>query len=878
MTTRFMPYDGPHFRYFMVNKYHDIIHDYGPGSSDERWEKVQTQLTKFDPARFTLGGVRKQIIHQGTTRRINPMSTFMKSKSTNQLIGRTSDSSVKSRIVNTRKGRTNNRFENLQSRSRSNLIMFSKQDASFDDDISDLLSDFVESVNTKIGFNTFYARIYDSPKLSTIFNFEDDKISNRLRKLYTRIAYYSRSRYLSMNRMQSAYQIINEFMDLTPHTDNLFHILDKIILVSIYDTAYVKPEGSVSRMHSSTVLQNGGAKAVDEKLNNDELVELIKELKVERERLVSQIKQIYNAFSNTPNDYATFRMFALNAVKSVLKKDEYKQISKSGSVDNASSCINKCCFFPPIPKSSRQANKTLDEYTKECFLDYFDTALIGYYNGILNGFIVKEEATRLREDREKIRTESGQLTKDQRLIREQFCSLIAKLGLVLNGEYTVDGKQNKIENVQKFDDAMTAKEVNLLANWSNWDWNPTYHTTLIHPSGVRSNIDVDLFNATYAHFSEYIIGDFPICRSSPNMKYVINNAAIVPNILKDYVFCPVSSVVDGMKKCNASQLDEYGNMDFVMCEREQYISYINNTAPNTVPSRPLRDDAITPSIANTITHYYNGRSIYNRETGSTEYVIEILTPFFNNPVKLTRNISLSGTALEAHNVLRETLVHVINFIVYLQKHYPVISTLIYQNQNGIFGGLYDCLFNTKYDIYPELDDKLHEIRYMFLTVILSILFKGAGDLFQEINAVCKWGGYSGDYECGYDVIPYNSDTTKSSNNGNTLRMLIANDQPSGCRFAFLLLNGYPEFTNQYAFGGYMGARKRLLVTRADISEQFKELICSPSTKYKESPNVLHNPNTSFNGGTHNRKQSRRRKNNNKITKSGNSRSCGVHQT
>ena len=854
-----MPYDGPHFRYFMVNKYHDVIHDYGPGSSDERWEKVQNQLTKFDPARFTLGGVRvKNNIPHGTMRRRNPLSTFMKSKSTNQLIGRTSDSPVKSRIVNTRKGRTINRS-----------IMFSKQDALFDDDISDLLSDFVESVNTKIGFNTFYAHIYNSPKISTIFNFEDGKSSSSLKKLYTRIAYYSRSRYLSMNHSQSAYQIIKEFMDLTPHTDNLFHILDKIILVSIYDTAYEKQAGSIRRMYSPMVLQNGGAKAVDEKLNKDELVELIKELKVERERLVSQIKQIYDAFSNTPNDYATLRMFALNAVKSVLKKDEYKQMSKSGSVDNASSCINKCCFFPPIPRSSRQANKTLDEYTKECFLDYFDTGLIGYYNGILNGFIVEEEAARLRVEREQIRADSGQLTKDQRLIREQFCSLIAKLGLVLNGEYTVDGKQNEIENVQKFDDAMTAKEVNLLANWSNWNWNPKYHTTVIRPSGARSNIDVDLFNATDAHFSEYIIDDFPICRSSPNMKYVIDNAAMVPNNLKDYVFCPVSSVVDGMKKCNASQLDEYGNMDFVMCDREQYISYINNTAPNTVPSRPLRDDAITPSIANTITHYYNGRSIYNRATGSTEYVIEILTPFFNNPVKLSRNISLAGTALEAHNVLRETLVHVINFIVYLQESYPVISTCIYKNPNGIFGGLYDCLFNTKYDTYPGLDDKLHEIRYMFLTVILSILFKGAGDLFQEINAVCKWGGYSGDYECGDEVIPYNSDSTKSSNNGNTLRMLIANDQPSGCRFAFLLLNGYPEFTNQYAFGGYMGAGKMLLVTRADISGQFKELICSPSTKYKESPNVLHNPNASFNGGKHNRKQSRRRKNKNKGTKSRN---------
>jgi len=814
----------------MVNKYHDVIHDYGPGASDERWEKVQTQLVKFDPSRFTFGGARGKFVKPGSETRRKPLDGVFKSKSYSiletvsprqlQEYPLLRNSSIKKITIGNKRG-----------------ILTSKKSYISDDLLHDMLLSFVEAVNTKICFNTFYSIIYGRKTFECIFDWHESATTlkkhngSRLKELYTQISYYIRL--MLMNRGEGVDLITQHFNDLSPNPDNLFNNLDNYILIGIYDTAeYIQPT-------TRFTVKKGGSRAVDQQLRIDELSELITELSAERDRLLSSIESIYDMFTTSPNDYSVIRSMALNATKNILRKVEYKQMNKAGSVDNSSSCINKCCFLPPIPRSSRQANKTLEEFVKECFLDYYNVGLIGYYTGILNGLKVEEESARLRAEREQIRAESGQLTRDQRLIRDQFCSLIAKLGLVLNGEYSKDGTQIQINNVQGVDDSMTAKDVNLLANWANWEWDPMYYVNRISPTGARSNIDVDLFDYTDRHFKDFQIksDNLPICRGAPTLKYVIDNAAMVPNNLKDYVFCPVSSVVDGMKKCNVSQLEEYGIMDFLICEKEQYNSYINSAG--TIPRRqhPYTEE-ISPPITDTITHYYNGRSIYNHDTGLTEYIIELLTPFLNNPIKLHKNISLAGTALEAHNVLRETLVNIINFIVSLNDTNPTVSTCLFQNKNGIFGGLYDCLFNTEYsDI--ELNSELPNIRHVFLLVILNILFKGAGDFFQEINAACKWGGYSDQYVCSEGVIPYNSDNNKSDNNGNTLRMFIANDQPSGCRFAFLLLNGYSNFINEYAFGGYMGTGKTLLVTRADISGQFRDLICSPKLSFRNSSGISH---------------------------------------
>ena len=817
MTTRYMPYDKKDFRFLMANLHHDVIHDYGPGSSDERWEKVQSQLKQFGQQfTITVGGAR--IKH----RRDKPPDSIRRSQSLGNILKYATPKTPSIRNI----------MNDDRTRRRVSNIIHTQNVVNNYDMTYYLLQDFVNSVNTKICFNTFLATVYSLhktisistlfPRFGTIFDYMDSGVAqaitvskiNKIDELYARISYYTRLHYRN-----DVGQFIRQF--LSPEPNNLFDFLEKYILISIYDTVE-REQSTVPKKSIKTRVQFKGGAAKDETLDASQLRGLIAELVEERDdRIMVLIDAIYNSFIGRPTDYTTSRRYVLQRTKKILS--DYGQLKKMGSVDNASSCINKCCFLPPIPRSSRQANKTLDEFTRDCFLDYYNNGLIEFYKGQLTVLKAEEEAERLRAEREEIRAASGELTKDQRLIRDQFCSLIAKLGLVLNGEYETDGTQNDID--LQGDDAMTAKEINLLANWSNWGWNPSLHISRISSTRARSNIDVELYDFTDKYFKDYRMGDdnYPICKTSPGLKYVIDNAAMVPGNLKDFVFCPVSSVVDGMKKCNVNQLEEWGNMDFMFCERGEYDAFQNSQVP--------------------IEHYYRGLSNYTNGTKSTVYSIELKTPALTQPIILKKNIELAGTALEAHNVLRETLVNVIGFIINLQQtpEYEIISTRIYQNANGIFGGLYECLFNTTYEEdYPGLDAELPALKFGFLTGILNILFKGSGDLFQEINAACKWGGYTGDnYGCSISVAKYNTLNTKSSNDGNTLRMFIANDQPSGCRFAFLLLKGYEEFINKYAFGGYMGSGKTLLVTRADMKSNFRDRICAPNPNFVQSGNVLH---------------------------------------
>ena len=84
-----------------------------------------------------------------------------------------------------------------------------------------------------------------------------------------------------------------------------------------------------------------------------------------------------------------------------------------------------------------------------------------------------------------------------------------------------------------------------------------------------------------------------------------------------------------------------------------------------------------------------------------------------------------------------------------------------------------------------------------LNAFFTILGKGAGDIFQEINAVCKNGGYT------YPSTTINSGSSSSSSsqtysplfsdtniarwsNGNAKRCFAANDRPSATRFIFLV--------------------------------------------------------------------------------------------
>ena len=101
-----------------------------------------------------------------------------------------------------------------------------------------------------------------------------------------------------------------------------------------------------------------------------------------------------------------------------------------------------------------------------------------------------------------------------------------------------------------------------------------------------------------------------------------------------------------------------------------------------------------------------------------------------------------------------------------------------------------------------------------LQTFFSILRKGSGDIFQEINAICKNGGY-------IETPKYNNEEMHKWSNGNAMRFFAANDRPSATRFIFLNEYGNNEDINNFAFGGYISKLQDCVVRR-----RIEEPVCN----------------------------------------------------
>ena len=106
--------------------------------------------------------------------------------------------------------------------------------------------------------------------------------------------------------------------------------------------------------------------------------------------------------------------------------------------------------------------------------------------------------------------------------------------------------------------------------------------------------------------------------------------------------------------------------------------------------------------------------------------------------------------------------------------------------------------------------------------------KSIGDYGQEHVAACKWGsGVPSDViksDNGYEnVLPYSDD-------GNSLRMMLANDRPSAYRNIFMLLFSEEDSVNSRAVAGYWNENPSVLSGgTAPIKSQKNTIVISPST-------------------------------------------------
>ena len=105
--------------------------------------------------------------------------------------------------------------------------------------------------------------------------------------------------------------------------------------------------------------------------------------------------------------------------------------------------------------------------------------------------------------------------------------------------------------------------------------------------------------------------------------------------------------------------------------------------------------------------------------------------------------------------------------------------------------------------------------------------KSIGDYGQEHVAACKWG--SGvpseviDTATGYEnVLPYSDD-------GNSLRMMLANDRPSAYRNIFMLLFSEENSVNSRAVAGYWNENPALVGGVQSVKSLKNTIVISPAT-------------------------------------------------
>ena len=550
--------------------------------------------------------------------------------------------------------------------------------------------------------------------------------------------------------------------------------------------------------------QKGGAKKPAVILNYDEATNLLNDIKElnETNEVKEELTVLSNIYTGKSNDmyngdvnlkikdYNAKRIELLNKYRDILNK--YEQTKKAGDLYG---------FLDAVPLINMRSTKnTLNVNFEDNFFKKIDTLLLEYYSIISKYNDEKEKIERQRE-KDLLAQQQSSLTSNDKDVRQFFCTFIARAGLFLTNSCDINGNVI-INNKQKSSALIT--EINILlyiAEWNkiNSDKNNGWGTVT---SQRLDDILIDYFIDTYN--SQNITNDNSYVFGREKYKYVVNNAANISNSLKKYSFCPYSSILDGMLQCSwetSQGLIEYGNMNF----------YITNEK-------------------NAETMYYNGRqtiissnssanSSANSSENSSGYPTDLQLSYEVKLPALTidgsKAIKISGNDLEAHNVLKNTLLNVINYILGAEQ----------TDRDIIFST------NNNENVFNNLFIHFSKNVTLFNTVYSEILFKGTGDLFQEINCVSKYGGYTMEnYEADQGILSY-------AESGDQRRFFAANDRPSGTRFIYMLLMGDPNEINVKSMGGYYaGNIDKLLIVKRPATKGGKRITYNSKKNIKSKKN------------------------------------------
>jgi hypothetical protein len=388
--------------------------------------------------------------------------------------------------------------------------------------------------------------------------------------------------------------------------------------------------------------------------------------------------------------------------------------------------------------------------------------------------IIEEDAEKAAKKAEKdaAAADAGNLTSDEKKRVDNFMKFIARFGLWSMGICTLVGSDDA-RQVQSGTDPLLLKEIDCLKAIAEW---PSMQPQLKN-TDLDKRIITNFFNF-YTENGGLIPEESASCNTTK--KYIINNAGSIDN-LQNKVFCPTSSIVDAMTTTctwNMAQNSgiEEGNVDYTIKSNSNSFSYQGKT---TFIQDPIKTSgAIIP--ATTVTEFIESKLIAALPNG---IVIEG-TKIINVPKSIE---------LKAHVALKNTM------IVVIEQMYNLIDTTK--------GGTTDYFSSGK--IWSKLFYYgVNEQSYQFFkNLFAELLFKGRGDLDQEINAAIKKGAYT----TPLNYTKANIEQFKVEKDGDAMRYFVANDRPSACRFMYILKNAPADKVNKRAFGGYFSNIKRVLV-------------------------------------------------------------------
>jgi len=779
---------------------HDVNHDYSITLGDKRWNEVVSIVRKFkSDFTFTMGG-------QGQKRSRDSSSEIeyeQPETDPNAMSGFEQDETNPKSFVFRRnvKPKTIQKPESSSFQGIGNIldpnVLAEGRKQLKSRDIYDFVEknhdfrEFLEGIANNILFNYFYyvltnnnseeslnnninnCKLFFIQSQSDIDSIHNDEIQTAYENLYDLIS-NNFIKYFNDNNKNST----NQKYDYTYY----FHLLVKFF----DDTTYFKlPIYRFIAGDDKNMPIYGGAEII-QNMSNDELLDIIQKTEQITQKLMEDDDEsalyliLKNLDSIKKNNnyayYAELRSAIINKYKTIFNAKDYPQTY--GALDNQ--------LILPFNDKNKN-NKLFTSKDPYFFKDEFK------YN--IDQILKPYKDQLLKNQPKKGRTKNATYGYD---VKVKFVEFILKGSLYLTGCCDINGDlntknliiNNLFSNNKSNLTSDLKNQINILRSMCCIKEDKDYPELLINDSSseveqtdyklATTSFDNYLMNFVMNKYSkQYQItndsGQRYFCKNI-DKNYIINNAARTEklgNYLLEREMCSCSSIIDGMMTCSYASAVKYdkmekGNMDFKLQNKDKNI-------------------------------YYNGKTIINNNIINVKLEIQLpLIKFISN---IDADMKAQKSPLIAYNVLSRTLLFIIDFIKSQEQN--VLDQIFKQGQ--IFENLFEIavgniqLNTVNFNVLQKeniMDTSVTTNMNIFNVIFNKILQKGIGDVFQEINAVCKYGGYTMDnYSCGENVLSFNTTT------GNQLRLFCGADRPSSTRFIFILTNANKEQINTKALGG-----------------------------------------------------------------------------